>query len=150
MNKEIKYIFRSLTESEKSKLHSDLKKQNIKYDYDIDLLKKQEVFMFNESLDRKTRYWLEAQGATGIKDSEDKTITEDVEEVVDVNTSEFDSIVSEIHAWIELEVSKEDIYKVLWAMAMTGEDEKILETIKKMREEDDKSFRDSHPDFEEE
>jgi len=135
-SKKTKYSFRFLTESEESKLHSDLKKKKVIYDYDIDHLKKETTLVFNESLDRTTRYWLEANGGCVIQDSEEpETIKEDIGEVTKVEALELDSLVSEIGEWIEATIEPEQIYDVLWAMAMMKDDEKVLNGIKKLRED---------------
>ncbi len=134
--KKVKYSFGFLTESEESKLHSFLKKNKVNYDHGINFKENKYNFIFEEALKKDVRFWLEAQGGICVKEEEEPEtpITEDVEEVTRVEDLELDSLISQLQEWVEVDVSKEQIYDVMYAMAMVKEDEKILAAIKKMRE----------------
>ena len=146
----MKYKFKFLTESDETKLHSLLTKKNVKYDYNVNLLKKEEVFIFEETLARSIRCLLENQGGEMIKEDDVKD-EENIEiEETPKEISKTDTLVEELFPWIELEVSKEQIQSVLWAIAQLNADEEVLEVIGQIRKEEEKSFYDTHPDFKEE
>ena len=48
---------------------------------------------------------------------------------------EISDVVDLLSEWIEMDVNKEQIRAVLWAIMMTNEDDKIMDAISVMRED---------------
>jgi len=126
-----RYVFRFLTEGEENKILSQLNKTKVNYDFNISF--NERVFSFSKPLDKTTRYFLESYGGVEEQEQieEQIQITEDEEPKVLL----LDSIIEKLHHWISEELSKEDIYKVLWAIAETREDEELIAAIQEFRAE---------------
>ena len=60
-------------------------------------------------------------------------LKEDVKEVPDIKNAALEGIVNSLYKWISTDVSKEQIYFVIWALAMSKEDKEFNQAVLEVR-----------------
>jgi hypothetical protein len=115
----------SITQEDESKILRTLDNQKIKYDYRSNGANR--VLFLKESASPNLLEYF--------NDNNIELLKEDVKEVPDVKEAALEGIVNSLYEWISEDVSKEQIYNVIWALAMSKEDQKFNEAVRLMREE---------------
>jgi hypothetical protein len=115
----------SITQEDEDKILRTLDNQKIKYDYRSNGTNR--VLFLRESASPKLLEYFDDHNIELLKEA--------VKEVPDVKEAVLEGIVNSLYEWISADVSKEQIYSVIWALAMSKEDQKFNEAVRSMREE---------------
>lgn len=117
------YKIGSISQEDEGKILRILDNQKINYDYRCNGANR--ILFLKESASPKLLEYF--------NDNSIELLKEDVKEVPDIKNAALEGIVQSLYEWISADVSKEQIYSVIWALAMSREDESFNQAVLEIR-----------------
>ena len=117
------YKISNISQEDETKILLSLDKQKVNFDYRCN--GPEHILFLKESASSELLEYFNEHNIELLK--------EDVKEVPDIKNAALEEIVNSLYKWISTDVSKEQIYFVIWALAMSKEDKEFNQAVLEVR-----------------